>query len=81
MNRKNPRINLCSSHLISTNNRMHLNKHTHNETTINNTITKTTTHHNNYTLREGVAKNLEDKVVEEDLVGEEVQLHAITVDN
>ena len=53
----------------------------HNKTPISNTTSRTSTHHRNYTLREGVAENLEDDVAEEDLVGEEVQLHAITVDN
>ena len=50
------------------------------KTPINKTTSKTSTHISNYTLREGVVENLEDKVAEEDLVGGEVQLHAITVD-
>ena len=52
-----------------------------NKTPINKTISRTSTHCSNYILREGVAETLEDEVVEEDLVGGEVQLHAITVEN
>ena len=52
----------------------------HNKTPISKTISSTSTHHNKYTLREGVVETLEDEVVEEDLVGGEVQLHAIIVD-
>ena len=52
-----------------------------NKTPINKTTSRNSTHHRNYTLREGVAETLEDEVVEEDLVGGEVQLHAIVVDN
>ena len=45
-----------------------------NKTPISKTTSRTSTHHNNYTLKEGVAENLEDEV-------EEVQLHAIIVEN
>ena len=51
------------------------------KTLISKTTRRISTHHNNYTLREGVAETLEDEGEEEDLVGGEVQLHAITVDN
>ena len=81
LNRNKPRINLLSSHLISTNIHMHFSSHMHNKIPIIKTTSRTNTHHSSYTLREGVTKNLEDKVVEEDLVGGEVQLHAITMDN
>ena len=50
------------------------------QTHISRNTSKTSTRNNIYTLREGVVENIEDGVVEEDLVGEEVQLHAITVD-
>ena len=75
MNRCKPRTNLRSLQLIST------NSHMCNKTPISKTTIRTSTHHNNYTLREGVAETLEDKVVKEDFVGEEVQLHVITMDN
>ena len=67
-----PRVNLCSYHLISINRSMHFNIHTCSKTPISNTTSRTNTHHNNYTLREGVAETLEDEMVEKDLVGEEV---------
>ena len=53
----------------------------HKKTPITKTTSRTSIHRSNYTLREGVAENLEDEVAKEDLIGEEVQLHAITVDN
>ena len=59
---------------------MRFNNHLHNKTPISKITNRTSTHHNNYTLKEGVAETLEDEVAEEYLVGEEVQLHAITVD-
>ena len=75
MNRHKPRINLHSSQPISTNSRMR------NKTPISKNTSRTNTHRSNYTRREGVVENLEDEVEEEDLVGEEVQLHAITMEN
>ena len=81
LNRHKPRTNLHSSQLISTNSRMRFNSHTCNEIPISKTTSRTSTHSSNYTLREGVEETLEDKVEEVDFVGEEVQLHAITVDN
>ena len=80
MNRHKPRTNLHSSLLISTNSRMRFNSHTCNEIPISKTTSRTSTHSNNYTLKEGVEETLEDEVAEEDLVGGEVQLHAITMD-
>ena len=50
------------------------------KTLINKTTSRTNTHRSNYTLREGVVETLEDEVAEKDLVGGEVQLHAITMD-
>ena len=49
-----------------------------NKTPISKTTSRTSTHHSNYTLREGVAETLEDEVAEEDLVGEEVQSQCVT---
>ena len=79
--RHRPRINLCSSHLISTNHTTCLSSCTCNKIPISHSTTRTNIHHNNHTRREGVAKNSEEEVEEEDLVEEEVKLHAITVDN
>ena len=81
LNRKNTHINLHSSQLISTNSHMHFSNCMHNKTPINNTSSRTNTHHSNYNPREGVEEILEDEVEEVDLVGEEVQLHATTVEN
>ena len=53
----------------------------HKKNPINNITNRTSTHHRNYNPREGVEETLEDKVEGVDFVGEEVQLHAITVDN
>ena len=50
------------------------------KTPVSKTTSRTSTHHNNYTLKEGVVETLEDDPKKEDLVGGEVQLHAITVD-
>ena len=50
------------------------------KTRISKATNRTSTHNSNYTLREGVVETLEDEVVEEDLVGGEVQLHAITME-
>ena len=80
MNRRKPHTNLHNSHLIGTNSRMYFNSRMCNKTPISKTTHRTSTHHSNYTLGEGVAENLEDKGEEEDLVGGEVQLHAITMD-
>ena len=81
LNRCKPRTNLHSSQLISTNIHMHFSSHMCSKTPISKTTNTTTTHSSNYTLREGVVENLEDEVAEEYLVGGEVQLHAITMDN
>ena len=59
---------------------MRLNSHTRSQTPISITTNRTNTRNSNYTLREGVVESLEDEVAEEDLVGGEVQLHAITMD-
>ena len=59
---------------------MRFSSHMCSKTPISKTTNRTSTHSINYTLREGVVETLEDEVVEEDLVGGEVQLHAITVD-
>ena len=72
LNRCKPRTNLHSSQLISTNKRMRFSNHTCSKTPISKTTSRTSTHSSNYTLREGVVETLEDKVVEEDLVGGEV---------
>ena len=76
---------LCSSHpintKISTNLSMHLGIRTHNKITIICITNRISTHHNNYTCKEGVVETSEAKEEEEDLVEEEVRLHAITVDN
>ena len=53
----------------------------HNKTPINHTTSRTSTHHNNHTHREGVAETSEEEVEEEGLVEEEVKLRVITVDN
>ena len=60
---------------------MHFNSHMRNKNPISKTTNRSNSHHNNYTLKEGAVENLEDEVAEEDLVGGEVQLHAITMDN
>ena len=80
LNRCKPHINLRSSQLISTSRHIPFNNHMRNKTPISKTISRTNTHRNNYTLREGVVETLEDEVAEEDLVGGEVQLHPITMD-
>ena len=80
LNRCNPRTNLHSSYLINTNICMRCINHMCKKTPINKTTNKTSTHSSNYTLREGVVETLEDGVAEEDLVGGEVQLHAIIMD-
>ena len=72
LNRHKPCTNLHSSQLINTNNRMRFSNSMHNKTPVSKTTSRISTHHSNYTLREGVAETLEDEVVEEDLVGEEV---------
>ena len=59
---------------------MRFSNHMRNKTPISKTTSRTSTHHSNYTLMEGVVETLKDKVAEEDLVGGEVQLHAITMD-
>ena len=74
LNRRKPCINLHNSLLISTSN------HIRNKTPIRKNTSRTSTHRSNYTLREGVLEILEDEMSEEDLVGGEVQLHAITMD-
>ena len=79
--RHRPRINLCSSHLISTNHSTHLNRHMHNKTPISHTTNRTNTHYNNHTHREGVVETSKEEAEEEVLVEEEVKLHAITVAN
>ena len=72
LNRQKPHTKLHSSQLISTNSHIRFKNHMHRKTPINKTTSRTNTHRNNYTLREGVVETLEDEVVEEDLVGEEV---------
>ena len=52
-----------------------------NKTRISRTTSKSSTHHNSHTHREGVAETSEEEVEVEDLVEEEVKLHAITMDN
>ena len=82
LNKCKPHTNPHSSQLISTNICMRFSSHIHSEIPISKTTSRTSTHHNNYTREEGVAETSEDEVEEdEDLVGEEVKLHAITVDN
>ena len=60
---------------------MLFSSHMCSKTHVSKTTSRTSTHNNNYTLKEGVVYTLEDEVAEEDLVGGEVQLHAKTVDN
>ena len=60
---------------------MHCSNHMHNIITISCNINRINTPYNNHTLKEGVAETLEAEEEEEDLVEEEVMLHAITVDN
>ena len=81
LNRLKPYTNLHSSQLISTNSCMCFNSHMHSKTPISKTTNRTSTHINNYTLREGVVENLEEAAEEEVLVEEEVKLHAITMEN
>ena len=56
------------------------NSHTCNQITIYRNINRINIPHNNHTFREGVVGNSEEEEVEEDLVEEEVRLHAITVE-
>ena len=81
INRHKPRINLCSSHLISTKCSTCFKIHTHKKTPINHTTNRTSTQHNNHTRMEGVVETSEEEVEEEDLVEEEAKLHDITVEN
>ena len=79
------RISLCSSHPISIRTTislsMHHNNHMHNRITIICNINRINTPYSNQTLKEGVVENSEVEEEEEDLVEEEVMLHAITMDN
>ena len=81
LNMCKPCITLFSSHLISTNHSTHPNNCMYNRTPINHTTSRTNNHHSNHTRKEGVAKNSEEEVEEEDLVEEKVKLHAIILDN
>ena len=50
--------------------------------TISHNINRTSTPHNNHTLKEGVVETSEvEEEEEEDLVEEEIKLHPITMDN
>ena len=81
LNKCKPHTNPHSSQLISTSICMRFSSHMCIKTPISKTTSRTSTHHNNYTLKEGVVETLEDEVAEEDLVRGEVQLLAIIVDN
>ena len=59
---------------------MHLSSRTRNKTPISHTTSRTSTHHNNHTHKEGVVETLEEEE-DEDLAEEEVKLHAITMHN
>ena len=85
MNQRKHCIILHISHLISIKTSIILNmcltNHMRNRITINRPTNRISTLHNNHTLREGVVETLEEEAEEEDLVEEEVKLHAITMEN
>ena len=78
-------IIMRSSHLVnivtSISLSMHHNNHMCNTITTSRITHRINTHHNNHTLREGVVETSKAEEVEQDLVEEEVRLHAIIMEN